>query len=650
MKKTLSLALMAIVCLQAWAWKPLFVGHRGCYHGVENTVEAFRNGVDEYGYDGLECDVRVTKDGEYVISHDDNTTRLGGKLTVANATLAELKAETYTQTRGGVTYTGTICTIDEYLDICVEKNVFPVIELKSTTGINGSTMTNFPGLAKKIIDHGLEDKVVILTSMQKSLEYVKTNYPQFQAQFLCASNWAANTGWCRHYDLNPSIQSGYFDIETVNIFRRLGHKVAVWTVDTEADYKKYGNMGVYMMTCNYLRPDRMAELDSIDWGNVDDIPDPLPLKCDTIFSYSLAQGNLPADFPNRATKSSPYNTAMQAVVIDGVFYTNDAKTHTMLSYGREGRVENPYQGTSGTGIALDGAGNIVLRADSMTNTPSRLVIYPKGQTTAVPVDFELLHNGQTYFISASGDVMSADGGYVYFYPKGQKHVDIVKIAGGKWVETTASAELAVAGLNTSTVLPLDGDTARFVYQSRTSGIYLYDHGDKGEYITGVSGTYAPSRNTSVGGVQFDLGGHTFFVHPSGANYNGGFTVRDMSSDQIDVLNIDDMGNGGLSSNLATGSFFQVEPIDGDHCYLYEFTMGNGYACYQLYVGEPYVPSSTAGDVNGDGDVDIADLNAMVDVLLGRVEAGVYGGRADVSGDSVVDVTDINMIINLILKR
>lgn len=650
MKKIALLALMALITLQAFAWKPLFVGHRGCLRGVENTVEAFRNGVDEYGYDGLECDVRVTLDGEYVISHDETTTRLGGSLTVAKATLAELQAESYQQTRSGVTYTGKICTIDEYLDICVEKNVFPVIELKYTTGINNASMVNFPGLAQKIINHGLEDKVVILTSMQKSLEYVKTNYPQFQAQFLCSTTWANNTGWCRHFDINPSIQSGYFDIETVNTFRRLGHKVAVWTVDTEADYKKYGNMGVYMMTCNYLRPNNMAELDSIDWSQVGDIPDPLELKCDTVYSYTLGQNNLPADFPSRNAKLSAYNSAMQAVVIDGTFYINDCKTHTLLTFDKTGRVDNPYQGTSGTGMAKDDAGNIILRADSMTTTPSKLVIYPKGSTTAVPVDFSLLHNGQTYFISASGNVMSDEGGYVYFYPKGQTHVNKVKIAGGKYVETTASGDLVVAGMNTSIVVALDGDTARFVYQSRTSGIYLYDGADKGEYITGETGTYPPSRNTSVGGAQFVLGGHTLFVHPSGANYNGGFTIRDMSSDEIDILNMDDMGNGGLSSNLATGSFYSVEPLDDNHCYLYVYTMGNGYACYQLYVGEPYNPSTLAGDVNGDGVVDISDLNIVVNIILGKKQSSEYGGRDDVSGDGNTDVLDINMIINKILNK
>ena len=40
----------------------------------------------------------------------------------------------------------------------------------------------------------------------------------------------------------------------------------MWTVDTKANYLKYGNMGVYMMTCNSLKPAEMPELEDIDWG------------------------------------------------------------------------------------------------------------------------------------------------------------------------------------------------------------------------------------------------------------------------------------------------------------------------------------------------------------------------------------------------
>ena len=267
MKQLLTLMMMLVLAADAWAWKPLFVGHRGCNIGVENSAEAYRNGVDVYGYDGLECDVRVTKDGFYVISHDETTNRLGGNLTVADARLAELQAEVYTQTRGGVTYTGHICTVDEYLAICVEKGVFPVIELKWTTGINNNDMSNFDGLAHLVIDRGLTDKVIFLTSMKKSQEYIAEHYPQFTRQWLCNANWEGNEEWCFQYGLHPSISIGNFDAATVKKFHGMGLNVAMWTVDSKANYLKYGNMGVYMMTCNSLKPSEMPELEDIDWGS-----------------------------------------------------------------------------------------------------------------------------------------------------------------------------------------------------------------------------------------------------------------------------------------------------------------------------------------------------------------------------------------------
>ena len=266
MRRVFALLMVLVLAVDAWAWKPLFVGHRGCNIGVENTAEAFRNGVDIYGYDGLECDVRVTKDGFYVISHDETTNRLGGNLTVANATLAELRAEEYHQTRNGVTYTGRICTVAEYLAICVEKGVFPVMELKWTTGINNNDMSNFEGLAHLIIDQGLTDKVIFLTSMKKSQEYIAEHFPQFTRQWLCNANWEGSEEWCQQYGLHPSISIGNFDEATVKTFHRMGLNVAMWTVDSKTNYLKYGNMGVYMMTCNSLKPSEMPELEDIDWG------------------------------------------------------------------------------------------------------------------------------------------------------------------------------------------------------------------------------------------------------------------------------------------------------------------------------------------------------------------------------------------------
>ena len=54
-----------------------------------------------------------------------------------------------------------------------------------------------------------------------------------------------------------------------------------------------------------------------------------------------------------------------------------------------------------------------------------------------------------------------------------------------------------------------------------------------------------------------------------------------------------------------------------------------------------------GDVNGDGKVDISDLNVCINIILGTASQSSYPD-ADVNGDGKVDITDVNAIINIIL--
>ena len=55
-----------------------------------------------------------------------------------------------------------------------------------------------------------------------------------------------------------------------------------------------------------------------------------------------------------------------------------------------------------------------------------------------------------------------------------------------------------------------------------------------------------------------------------------------------------------------------------------------------------------GDVNGDGRVDINDVNAVVNLILGR--STLYRDRADITGDGKVGVADLNAIVNAMLGR
>lgn len=68
-----------------------------------------------------------------------------------------------------------------------------------------------------------------------------------------------------------------------------------------------------------------------------------------------------------------------------------------------------------------------------------------------------------------------------------------------------------------------------------------------------------------------------------------------------------------------------------------------------------VKAVTVGDVTGDGQVDISDVNAVINVMLGKSltpspSPEEEGSPADVTGDGVVDISDVNLVINIMLGK
>jgi len=246
--KILALFLATALCAGA---RTMLVGHRGSNIGVENTSMAFANGAAR-GYDFLECDVRVTADREFVICHDTDNRRLGGNHEIATSTLAELRADTLRQIRHGESYTGIICTLGEYLDICRSAAVRPVIELKWSTGINSKDFSNIPALVAFIDSAGFADKCVILTSMKPCLEYIRANWPGIELQFLGAKKWRNSYAWCDSLRIDADIAHDCLSCAGVDSLHAAGLRVNCWTVDNPVRARELQAMGVDIITTNAL--------------------------------------------------------------------------------------------------------------------------------------------------------------------------------------------------------------------------------------------------------------------------------------------------------------------------------------------------------------------------------------------------------------
>jgi glycerophosphoryl diester phosphodiesterase len=102
--------------------RPMILGHRGARRRApENTIKAFQLALDE-GADGVELDVRATRDGALVVYHDDTLDIRGTLCPVASLTASEVLAAR--------SFDATIPTLEEVLTWQDQSGSFLNVEIK----------------------------------------------------------------------------------------------------------------------------------------------------------------------------------------------------------------------------------------------------------------------------------------------------------------------------------------------------------------------------------------------------------------------------------------------------------------------------------------------------------------------------------------
>lgn len=232
----------------------LFIGHAGCYSGIMNTETAFINAAIEKGYQAIECDVKQTKDGVFVVCHDDTFNGIA----IAQTNYEDLKDVPYTTTRGGISYTSTICTLERYLEICKEYDLYAVIELKYSAGINNNDQSRMPALMAEIAKMDMTNQVIFLASQYKCLEWVRNNgYDDIQCQYLVNSA-DSETVYNRCVEWNFDVSFNIASTNTkewIDRYHDAGLKVSSYTFNQYQDaatLQKWIDLGVDYVTCDKL--------------------------------------------------------------------------------------------------------------------------------------------------------------------------------------------------------------------------------------------------------------------------------------------------------------------------------------------------------------------------------------------------------------
>ena len=135
-----------------WKWKkntqnfypkdqPIIFGHRGSPSYItENTIPSFEKALEQ-GVDGLEFDVRLTRDKKIVIFHDANLMRLCGiNMKVKDLTYAELQTHMLKKEKNQTEET-KIPLLDDLAPLLDRAGVIN-IEIKSDSMFNGFAVIN----------------------------------------------------------------------------------------------------------------------------------------------------------------------------------------------------------------------------------------------------------------------------------------------------------------------------------------------------------------------------------------------------------------------------------------------------------------------------------------------------------------------------
>ena len=294
----------------------------------------------------------------------------------------------------------------------------------------------------------------------------------------------------------------------------------------------------------------------------------------------------------------------QAVGWDGKIYVKDRGNDKIVVYSNA-TTSGDYAQTDNAddqSIAVDDAGNLVLRSGSgfFYNAPTQIILYKKGETTYKTIDFTLPETGRCDFISASGDLFSAEGGYVYFYCQNKSGVSRLHIKNGGANASDVTVDFVgnittVGNTQSHVMADIFGN---LVTHSRTNAITTTINAHTGETMTFTLPTN--HKANALGGCSFELAGKEFWAfNVKGTNtctsewnlYNltdGAF----VSSDILYAKNTTDKNSAA--------NWLNVQVVDEKTAYIYQYCPTVAAAVWKVTRDHIVTATAENGTVTGAG--------------------------------------------------
>ncbi|MFC1687341.1 glycerophosphodiester phosphodiesterase [Patescibacteria group bacterium] len=228
----------------------LRIGHRGaCGHEPENTLESVKKAVF-FGVDYVEIDVRLTKDTQFILMHDETLEgTTNGKGVISDMTLDEISQYRIKENNLLIpSFQEVIEYIDGktkiLIDIKDKESGGAIVELVKNNGIQNNV------IAASIFTKTLKDIKHLAPEIPVGLTYPLPNiFPHKLLQ--CIIDLRQKDLQVEYIHLYYRLASKYL----VNHLHSKGFKINVWTVNSPRDIQKMKDHEVDGIISNY--PDRI---------------------------------------------------------------------------------------------------------------------------------------------------------------------------------------------------------------------------------------------------------------------------------------------------------------------------------------------------------------------------------------------------------
>lgn len=227
-----------------------FTAHRGVTSvAPENTIPAYVEAV-RLGYYSAECDIQRTKDGVWVLLHNDTVDKWFCEYgPIKDVTYEEASKYSF---KGGSNFWAyddlRIPTLDEFLDVFVGTNTRPQIEIKA------ETYDTLHEVVEAVEKKGLvESSIVISFDLQQLREIYKLN-DKIELWYLVDRITEENIAEARSISDKVWLSANFDknDRRSVQLALDSGIDVSYWTVNTVEDAKMMYDLGVRYLETDIL--------------------------------------------------------------------------------------------------------------------------------------------------------------------------------------------------------------------------------------------------------------------------------------------------------------------------------------------------------------------------------------------------------------